>query len=61
MNEIYNLLHSPKTHVYLCGLKGMEEGVLNVFRTAAEIRQQNWDELLLRMKKDEKRWEVEVY
>jgi ferredoxin--NADP+ reductase len=61
MNEIYNLLHSPKTHVYLCGLKGMEEGVLNVFRTAAEIRQQNWDELLLKMKKDEKRWEVEVY
>jgi ferredoxin--NADP+ reductase len=61
MTEIYDLLHSPKTHVYLCGLKGMEEGVLEVFRAAASVRRQNWDDLLLKMKKEEKRWEVEVY
>lgn len=61
MAEIYDLLHSPKTYVYLCGLKGMEEGVLNAFRLAAEVRRQNWEDLLLKMKKEEKRWEVEVY
>lgn len=61
MNEVFSLIHSPKTHVYLCGLKGMEEGVIEVFRKASETRGQNWDALYEKMKKDEKRWEVEVY
>lgn len=61
MSEIFDLLHSPRTYVYLCGLKGMEEGVQKVFRAAADVRRLNWDDLLSKMKKEEKRWEVEVY
>jgi len=26
-DEIWNLLQSPKTHAYMCGLKGMEDGI----------------------------------
>lgn len=61
MGEIFPLLFSPKTFVYLCGLKGMEEGVNQVFKTAAEVRRHNWDTLYQKIKKEEKRWEVEVY
>jgi sulfite reductase alpha subunit-like flavoprotein len=39
----------------------MEEGVIEVFKKATETRGQNWDALFEKMKKEEKRWEVEVY
>ena len=26
-NELFNMIEDEKTHIYLCGLKGMEPGI----------------------------------
>jgi ferredoxin--NADP+ reductase len=59
-DELFEMLQSPKTHVYMCGLKGMEPPINETFTQEAEKRSMNWDEFRKHMKKEE-RWHVEVY
>jgi ferredoxin--NADP+ reductase len=53
-------LQQPNAYFYICGLKGMETGILEAFEQAATANGLVWDDLLARMKA-EKRWHVEVY
>jgi benzoyl-CoA 2,3-dioxygenase component A len=57
---VARLLTSPKTHVYVCGLKGMEDGVLNVLEKAAASHGLGWEALWQRMK-EEGRLHLETY
>ncbi|MEC4804157.1 MAG: phycobilisome linker polypeptide [Jaaginema sp. PMC 1079.18] len=58
--EIFELIQNPKTHTYMCGLKGMEPGINETFTQEAEKVGIEWDEFRKSMKK-EGRWHVEVY
>lgn len=59
-DELFEMIQKPKTHVYMCGLKGMEPPISETFTAEAEKRGMNWDDLRKQMKK-EHRWHVEVY
>jgi ferredoxin--NADP+ reductase len=59
-DELFEMIQKPKTHVYMCGLKGMEPPISETFTQEAEKRGLNWDEMRKQMKKEE-RWHVEVY
>lgn len=59
-DEMFELIQKPNTHVYMCGLKGMEPPISETFTAEAEKRGMKWDELRKQMKKEE-RWHVEVY
>ena len=54
------LLADPNGHVYLCGLKGMEEGVLAAFDAACAGTGRNWAQLEAAMKA-EGRLHIETY
>jgi len=58
--DIWPMLKDKKTHVYMCGLKGMESGFLEAFGEAAEKEGIDLREFVKAMKKD-KRYHVEVY
>ncbi|WP_373479615.1 ferredoxin--NADP reductase [Geminocystis sp.] len=59
-DEMFELIQKPNTHVYMCGLKGMEPPISETFTAEAEKRGMKWDEMRKQMKKEE-RWHVEVY
>lgn len=59
-DELFEMIQKPKTHVYMCGLKGMEPPISETFTAEAEKRGMSWDDLKKQMKK-EHRWHVEVY
>ncbi len=59
-DELFELIQKPNTHVYMCGLKGMEPPISQTFAAEAAKRGMNWEELRKQMKKEE-RWHVEVY
>ena len=59
-DEIFSLIENPKTHVYMCGLKGMEPGIDEAMTAAAAAKGINWHELRPQLKKAE-RWHVETY
>ena len=59
-DEIFAMIENPKTHVYMCGLKGMEPGIDEAMTTAAAAKGLNWSELRPALKKAE-RWHVETY
>ena len=59
-NEIFNMIEDEKTHIYLCGLKGMEPGIDEAMTKAAEEKGLNWAELRPKLKKAG-RWHVETY
>ncbi len=59
-NEIFNMIENEKTHIYLCGLKGMEPGIDEAMTKAAEEKGLNWSELRPQLKKAG-RWHVETY
>ena len=59
-DEIFSLIENPKTHIYLCGLKGMEPGIDEAMTTAAAAKGINWSELRPQLKKQD-RWHVETY
>ena len=59
-DEIFALIENPKTHIYLCGLKGMEPGIDEAMSKAASSKGINWSELRPQLKK-EGRWHVETY
>ncbi|MEL6494326.1 MAG: ferredoxin-NADP reductase [Cyanobacteria bacterium J06623_7] len=59
-DELWELVQNPKTHTYICGLKGMEGGIDEAMSAAAAKHDVNWDEYRKAMKK-EHRWHVETY
>jgi ferredoxin--NADP+ reductase len=59
-DELWNLMQKPNTHTYICGLKGMEDGIDAALSAAAEKHGGNWSEFQKQMKK-EHRWHVETY
>jgi len=58
--ELFNMIEDEKTHIYLCGLKGMEPGIDEAMTKAAEEKGLNWSELRPQLKKAG-RWHVETY
>merc|ERR1712039_1125078 len=58
--DLWQLMQSPKTHVYMCGLKGMEKGMEECFSPIAEKNGMDWKEFAKSMKKGH-RYHVEVY
>jgi ferredoxin--NADP+ reductase len=59
-DEIFTMIEDPKTHVYMCGLRGMEPGIDEAMSKAAESKGLNWSELRPQLKKAD-RWHVETY
>ena len=58
--ELWDLMQDEKTHVYMCGLKGMESGMAECFGPIAEKNGKVWAEFAKAMKKAD-RYHVEVY
>tara|TARA_R110002110_G_scaffold227724_8_gene443198 strand:+ start:5825 stop:7003 length:1179 start_codon:yes stop_codon:yes gene_type:complete len=58
--HVAQLLQSDKTHIYICGLRGMEEGVERAMTSIAESTGQQWTALRDAMREDG-RYHVETY
>jgi benzoyl-CoA 2,3-dioxygenase component A len=58
--EIADLLRSPKTHIYVCGLKGMEEGVDAALSHISRNAGLDWGALRGEMRRSG-RYHVETY
>ena len=58
--ELFSMIENPKTHIYLCGLKGMEPGIDEAMTAAAGLKNINWAELRSQLRK-QGRWHVETY
>ncbi|MEM8781037.1 MAG: ferredoxin-NADP reductase [Cyanobacteria bacterium P01_G01_bin.49] len=58
--KLWNLLQDPKTHLYMCGLKGMEGGIEEGLSPFAAQQGVEWADFVKQLKK-EHRWHVEVY
>jgi ferredoxin--NADP+ reductase len=59
-DEIFSWIENPKTHVYMCGLRGMEPGIDEAMTAAAAAKGLDWSQLRPQLKKAE-RWHVETY
>ena len=59
-DEIFAMIEDPKTHVYMCGLRGMEPGIDEAMSAAAAATGLDWKELRPQLKKAD-RWHVETY
>ena len=57
---VAEMLQDPKTHIYVCGLKEMEDGVERAFTSVAESIGQQW-RALRDVMRDEGRYHVETY
>ncbi|MDS3861739.1 phycobilisome linker polypeptide [Thermosynechococcaceae cyanobacterium BACA0444] len=60
-DELWNLIQQKNTHVYMCGLKGMEPGIDEAMTQAAAKNGVDWTEFLKGTLKKEGRWHVETY
>merc|ERR1712178_610713 len=59
-DDLWALMQNPKTHIYMCGLKGMEKGMEEGFSPIAEKHGKVWADFAKGMKKSH-RYHVEVY
>ncbi len=59
-DKLWELMQNPKTHTYICGLKGMEGGIDEALSAAAGKHGVDWVPFRKQMKK-EHRWHVETY
>ena len=59
-HRVAEMLNDPNTHIYICGLRGMEEGVNFALTNIAESIGQQWTTLRDVMR-DEGRFHVETY
>ena len=59
-DEIFSLINLDSTHLYMCGLRGMEPGIDEAMTTAAAARGLDWKTLRPQLKKAG-RWHVETY
>tara|TARA_Y100001968_G_scaffold330133_1_gene381149 strand:+ start:823 stop:1971 length:1149 start_codon:yes stop_codon:yes gene_type:complete len=57
---IFKMIENPKTHIYLCGLKGMEPGIDEAMKAAAASKGLDWSELRPQLRKAG-RWHAETY
>lgn len=57
---VARLLGNPETHVYICGLKGMEQGVDEAFRDVCRAADLDWAALLPELRRTG-RYHVETY
>ncbi|CAE7239182.1 PETH [Symbiodinium natans] len=51
-DDLWELVKDPKTHVYMCGLKGMESGFAECFQEKVEAEGLVYTEFLKQMKKE---------
>ncbi|MEP0917773.1 ferredoxin-NADP reductase [Leptolyngbya sp. DQ-M1] len=58
--ELFQMMKSEKTHTYICGLKGMEDGIDAALGAEAAKEGIEWKEFRSAMKKAG-RWHVETY
>ncbi len=59
-DELWKLIKEEKTHTYICGLRGMEEGIDAALTAAAAKEGVNWTDYQKQIKKAG-RWHVETY
>lgn len=59
-DELWTLIQNEKTHVYICGLRGMEGGIDEAIAAAAAKEGVEWSEYQRALKKAG-RWHVETY
>lgn len=59
-DELWELMQKDNTHTYICGLKGMEDGIDAALSAAAEKKGANWSDYQKQMKRAG-RWHVETY
>jgi ferredoxin--NADP+ reductase len=59
-DELWSLIQQEKTHVYICGLKGMETGIDAALTSAADKSAVKWADYRSQMKRAG-RWHVETY
>jgi len=57
---IADMLADPKTHIFICGLRGMEQGVEESFKSIAESQGMQW-EATRDVMRDDGRYHVETY
>ena len=58
--DLAALLRRDTTHVYVCGLRGMEDGVDGSFRAICEEHALDWSDIRARMRQTG-RYHVETY
>lgn len=58
--KMWELMQKPNTHTYMCGLKGMEDGIDEALSAVAAKNGVDWKEFQRAMKK-QGRWHVETY
>jgi ferredoxin--NADP+ reductase len=58
--ELWNLVQKENTHTYICGLKGMEDGIDAALTAAADKQGVTWSDYQRTMKRAG-RWHVETY
>ena len=58
--DVARLIADPDCHVYICGLKGMEQGVDDAFRDVCRANRTDWDALLATLRATG-RYHVETY
>lgn len=58
--ELWQLLKEEKTHAYICGLKGMEDGIDEAFSAVAAKEGIEWKDYQRQLKRAG-RWHVETY
>jgi ferredoxin--NADP+ reductase len=58
--ELWEMLQKPNTYVYICGLKGMEDGINSVMAAVAQQAGQDWSSFQKELKKAS-RWNEETY
>jgi sulfite reductase alpha subunit-like flavoprotein len=51
-DEIAALLRDERTHIYVCGVRGMEAGVLDALRAAAARHALHWESVHARLVRD---------
>ncbi len=59
-DELWQLIKNEKTHTYICGLRGMEEGIDAALTAAAAKEGVTWSDYQKQLKKAG-RWHVETY
>lgn len=59
-DELWQLIQDEKTHVYICGLRGMEGGIDEAIAAAAQKDGVTWADYQRDLKKAH-RWHVETY
>ncbi len=50
--DVGALLEDPDTFIFVCGLRGMEDGVLEALKAAAATRELEWDSLHAKLRQD---------